>query len=146
MDWDPVSFIDEYQDVIMPEFKKLEHLGSTTSTLAQLQSMAALQYNSPPMFRSLHFGFNAIAVICCLALISLGLYRCYTVTMAWQKQQQDIQLAAAVRQALAMSPAPMEKMDFDSCPQYGINTPLPGSRPFSMIGSVSNTQLYPKTT
>ena len=34
MDWDPVSFLSEYQAVILPEFRKLERLGATSSTLA----------------------------------------------------------------------------------------------------------------
>lgn len=48
--------------------------------------------------------------ISCLSLLFLGLYHCYTVTMSWQKQQLELQLAAAVRQALAMSLVHKEKM------------------------------------
>ncbi len=142
MDWDPVSFMPDVRDQIIPEFKKLERLGATNIDLSTLQSLVTNQMDTPPLFHNIHFGFNTVALITSLGILSLGLYRCCVIRKARRKAAREAQMREAVRVAL-MSPAKSAPLYDDECPQYP-PTLTPVSGKFSQIGSQSNVQLYPK--
>ncbi len=138
MDWDPVSFLSEYQSIILPEFRKLERLGATSSTLATLQSMAAAQLENPAFFHDIHFGFNVIALLTSLALLILGLHRCAIITRERRRRRQEQRMDDAVRTALSLSKMNTE----EACPHY-VGTPMSGQ--YSHGSSlVMHNQLYPK--
>jgi len=64
MDWDPVSFMPEFQDLVLPEFRAMsDQLGPSAVSLSTLQSIVASKMQTPSFFHSVHFTFNTITLI-----------------------------------------------------------------------------------
>ncbi len=118
MDWDPISFLSDFQTIILPEFRKLERLGATSSTLATLQSMAAAHLESPAFYHNIHFGINWLALCNSFGLVLLGICRCVSIVQDRRKRSQERKLASAVRSALLVNGNNYPRDINDSCPQY----------------------------
>jgi hypothetical protein len=139
MDWDPVSFMPELRDLVIPEFQKLERLGTTSVDLSTLQSLATAQLITPPFLHKIHFGFNTIAAITATALGTLAAYRCYLVRAERRRRLKDQFLQEAV-QATIQATRNSTHYD-DDFPRNYVHTPGPGSK-ISVNDSASN--VYPK--
>jgi len=139
MDWDPVTFLPEVREFVLPEFKKLERLGATNVALSTLQSLVTNNLDNPPFFHNIHFAFNTIAIATSLALLALGLHRCRLLQQERRRLRRERRLQEAVRTAMSINGTKCE----EDGPRYA--TPGPGSRRYSLLES-SNQQLYPKPT
>jgi len=96
MDWDPVSFMPEFQDLVLPEFRAMsDQLGPSAVSLSTLQSIVASKMQTPSFFHSVHFTFNTITLIIAILLLALGIYRAYQKFQAYrvERHHHDVQRA-----------------------------------------------------
>jgi hypothetical protein len=142
MDWDPIAFMPELRDLVIPEFQKLERLGTTSVDLSTLQSLATAQLITPPFLHKIHFGFNTIAALTATALATLAVYRCYLVRAERQRRLKEQFLQEAV-QATIQATRNSNQFD-DGYPRSFVHTPGPGSK-VSANDSASNVYPRPPT-
>lgn len=141
MEWDPVSFMPEVRELILPEFKRLERLGATNVALSTLQSLVTHSMANPPFYHNIHFAFNTIAIVTSMALFALGCHRCQLIQRERRRLRRERHIQDAVRAALISPPQPPYN---EEVPRYA-PTPGPGSTRYSIIeSSASNLHLYPK--
>jgi len=100
MEWDPVSFLPDTRELLIPEFKKLERLGATTVTLSTLQSIATNRLDETPMLHKIHFGFNAIAVFTAAVLFTLCVHRYHSIHQERIRLRRERELQDAIRTAI----------------------------------------------
>ncbi|NBR25620.1 MAG: hypothetical protein EBU08_17940, partial [Micrococcales bacterium] len=138
MDWDPVTFLPEIREFVLPEFKRLERLGATNVALSTLQSLVTHNLDNPPFYHNIHFVFNTVAIMTSMALLALGLHRCRLLQAERRRLRRERRLQEAVRTALENNGSKYG----EDCPRYA--TPGPGSRRYSIHEAASQLQLYPK--
>ena len=141
MDWDPVTFLPEIREFVLPEFKKLERLGATNVALSTLQSLVTNNLDNPPFYHNIHFAFNTVAIATSMALFALGVHRCRLLQKERRRLRRERRIQNAVTAALGHNGNKSE----EDGPRYTTVTPGPGSRRYSLLES-SNSQLYPKPT
>jgi hypothetical protein len=139
MDWDPISFMPELRDLVIPEFQKLERLGTTSVDLSTLQSLATAQLITPRFLHNIHFGFNTVAAITATALVTLAAYRFYLIRAERRRRLKDQFIRDAV-QATMQNTGARNHYEEDFSTTY-VHTPGPGSK-VSIGDSASN--VYPK--
>jgi hypothetical protein len=140
MDWDPVTFLPELRDKVLPEFKRLERLGATNIALSTLQSLVTASLDNPPFFHDIHFVFNSLAIVTSLALFALGIHRCCLLKKERRRRRRDQQIREAVRANL-VTPALTVRYD-EEAPRYQ-SASGPHSTRMSTLDVASNVTLYP---
>ena len=133
MDWDPVSFLPETRDAILPEFQKLKRLGATTVTLSTLQSLVTNRMDAPPFLHHIHFGFNAVAIFTAVILLGLGIHRFTIIRAERIKRRKEKEFKEAVRIAMEKDQLLYEEIKFNG-------PTLPRCGRFSRQGSMANEQ------
>jgi len=102
MEWDPVSFLPDFQSMVLPEFRKIsDGVGPSAVSLATLQSIVASRLMVPRFFHPLHFTFNAITFIIVALLAFAGGRYFYQRYRDRQTKLQQANVQRAVQSVLA---------------------------------------------
>jgi len=102
MEWDPVSFLPDFQSMVLPEFRKIsDRVGPSAVSLATLQSIVASRLSVPRFFHPLHFTFNAITIILVGLLVFVGGHYFYQRFRERQTKLQQAHVQRAVQSVLA---------------------------------------------
>lgn len=101
MEWDPLTFLPDLRDYVLPEFHRLQRYGQSRVALSALQTAMAQYQDSPAYWwHNVHFSGNAITVCLLSALLVMGLFRCYSSRKRQLREARGRMVEDAVRTAL----------------------------------------------
>jgi hypothetical protein len=103
MEWDPLTFLPDLRDYVIPEYHRLQRYGASRVSLAQLQSNIANLQDTPRWYHNFHFSGNTIAIVTAAIGLCITLFMCIQSQRKRARERRGRKIEDAVRLALYTS-------------------------------------------